>query len=373
MGRNAIRLGSVFGVELRIDYSWFIVFVLVTWTLAVQVFPGSHPGWSLAAYWGIGVATAMLFFVSVVAHELAHSFVSQAHGVPVKDITLFIFGGAAQITEEPKRARDEFFMALAGPATSLVAAAIFGAIWFVSRSGSEVLNALSGWLASINVSLAVFNLIPGFPLDGGRVFRAVVWSITGDLRKATAIAATLGRVVAYLFIFVGVWQVFSGNVGNGLWIGFIGWFLENAATTSYRRVALQDMLKGHTVREVMREDCSPVPPQLTLDLLVDQVMLPTGRRCFPVVEGEVVRGLITLHRIKQVPRGRWPQTHVRDVMIPESELKTVKPDDELTLVFDRMTSEDINQFPVMSDGRLLGTVGRDNILAFLRTRQELGV
>jgi len=373
MLRNTLSVGRVFGIELKIDYSWFIIFALMAWSLAGYYFPQTHPGWPTGSYWGMGVITALLFFTSVVAHELAHSFVSQAYGVPVRDITLFIFGGAAQITEEPKSARAEFLMALAGPATSLVIAGLFGLLWLVSLSINPLLHALTRWLALINVGLAFFNLIPGFPLDGGRVFRAIVWAVTGNLRRATQIATGLGRVVAYGFIFWGIWQIFGGNWANGLWIGFIGWFLENAATASYRRVALQEMLAGHTAREVMMTDCPRIPRGLPLDVLVDQVVLPSGRRCFPVVQGDQVRGLLTLHRIKKVPRERWATTQVDEVMIPLADLKTVRPDDELTVIFERMTAEDVNQFLVMENGRLLGMVARDNVLAFLRTRAELGL
>ncbi len=370
---NTLSLGRIFGIELKLDYSWFIIFALVAWSLASYYFPTTHPGWSVGIYWAMGAITALLFFASVVAHELAHSFVSQAQGIPVRDITLFIFGGAAQISEEPKSAVNEFLMALAGPATSLVIAVLFGLLWLISQPLSPLLHALTGWLAWINVALAVFNLIPGFPLDGGRVFRAIVWAITGNLRRATQIATGLGRVVAYGFIFWGIWQIFGGNWADGLWIAFIGWFLENAATASYRRVALQDMLAGHVAREVMMTDCPHVPRRLTLDVLVDQVVLPSGRRCFPVTENDRVFGLLTLHRIKKVPRSQWTTTRVEDVMIPLADLKTVQPDDELVDVFERMTAEDVNQFPVMDSGRLLGMVARDNVLAFLRTRSELGL
>ncbi len=375
MMRNTLGLGRVFGIQIKLDYSWFIVFTLVVWSLADHYFPTTHPGWPERTYWAMGVVTALLFFTSVVLHELAHSFVSQAQGVPVHDITLFIFGGAAQISEEPRSARDEFLMALAGPATSLVVAALFGALWFASLSGYPLLHALAGWLAWINGALALFNLIPGFPLDGGRVFRAIVWAATGNLRQATQIATGLGRVVAYGFIFWGLWQLFGGNWADGLWMAFIGWFLLNAATASYQRVALQEMLAGHTAREVMMTDCPNIPRGLTIDMLVDQVVLPSGRRCFPVTEGDRVFGLLTLHLIKKVPRKRWATTRVEEVMIPLAELQTVMPDDELSVVFERMTAEDINQFPVMDAqrARLLGMVARDNMLAFLRTRAELGL
>jgi len=264
-------------------------------------------------------------------------------------------------------------MALVGPLTSLAIAALFGLLWLASGTVNPLLHALAVWLAGINLSLALFNLIPGFPLDGGRMFRAIVWAATGDLRRATWIATRLGRLVAYGFIFWGVWQLFSGNWANGLWISFIGWFLENAATASYRRVTLQEMLAGHTARELMMTDCPHISPRMTLDLLVDQVVLPSGRRCFPVEEGGQLYGLLTLHGIRKVPRGKWANTRVGKVMIPRPELKTVLPDDKLNVVFDRMAAEDVNQFVVMEDERLLGMVARDKLLNFIRVRVELGL
>lgn len=366
---NTLRLGRLFGIELKLDHSWFIIFVLLVWSLSGEYFPKIHPGWSTEVYWAMGVVTALLFFASVVAHELAHSFVSQAQGVPVRDIALFIFGGAAHISEEPKSARHEFLMALAGPAASLVLAALFGLLWLVSLTASPLLHALAGWLAWINLALGLFNLIPGFPMDGGRVFRAIVWSITGNLQRATQIAASLGGLVAYGFIFWGIWQIFNGNWANGLWVSFIGWFIANASTASYQQVALRELLAGHTVRKVMMTDCPHLLPRLTLDVVADHVVLPSGRRCFPVVEHEQLRGLLTLHRIKKVPRDRWTTTRVEDVMIPLAELKTVRSEDELVTVFKQMTAEDINQFPVVDGaGQVVGMVARDNVLAFLRIR-----
>ncbi len=366
---NTLRLGRLFGIELKLDYSWFIIFVLMTWSLAGHYFPMIHPGWPVRVYWVMGVVTALLFFASVMAHELAHSFVSQAQGVPVRDITLFIFGGAARISQEPKSAQHEFLMALAGPVASLVIAILFGLVWLVSEPISPLLHALAAWLGWINLALALFNLIPGFPLDGGRVFRAIVWSITGNLRRATLITVELGKVVTFGLIFWGMWQILNGNWANGLWISFIGWFVANASAANYQRVALHELLAGHTVRKVMMTDCPHLLPRLTLDVVVDHVVLPSSRRCFPVVEKDQLRGLLTLHRIKEVPRAQWTTTRVEDVMIPLAELKMVQPDDGLATVFERMTAEDINQFPVVdAEGRLLGMVARDNVLAFLRIR-----
>lgn len=373
MTGNTLRLGRILGIEIKLDYSWFVVFVLVTWSLAGQLFPSSYPGWSRTAYWLVGLLTSLLFFGSVVAHELAHSLISERYGVPVHDITLFIFGGAAHISDEPKSARGELAMALVGPATSLLLSGVFGLLWFVTRGTPSYLHAISGWLGGINLTLAVFNLIPGFPLDGGRVFRAIVWALTGNLRLATRVATGVGRVIAFAFILFGVAQIFAGNLANGLWIAFIGWFLENASANTYRYLALREMLAGHKVSEIMTTECAHIPSSLTVESLVNDLLLPTGRRCFPVEEEGRVRGLVTVHRIQQLARQEWPTTRVDQIMIPRDQLKTVRPDDELYDVLHRMTTEDVNQLIVVDRDELLGLVARDRLLNYIHLRGELGV
>ncbi len=366
MSGGALRLGRVLGFEIRLDYSWFIIFVLVTWSLAVGYLPESHPDWSIGTYWLIGAVTSVLFFASVLIHELAHSTVSRLQGVPVHDITLFIFGGASHISREPRRPRDEFFMALVGPASSLVLAALLAALWAASFAWEGPLHASFGWLAQINLILGVFNLVPGFPLDGGRVLRAIVWSATGSLKRATRIVSYVGSVVAYGLIFWGILQVFNGNLFGGLWMAFIGWFLKDAAAGSYQQVALQEVLAGHKVTEIMMTDCPKLPPHLTLDTVVEHAILPSGRRCFPVQDNGRIYGLLTLHNIKDVPRDRWTTTRVEEVMIPAERLKTLGPDDELNTAMERMAAEDVNQLPVVADGQLLGIVARENVLWFLQ-------
>jgi Zn-dependent protease/CBS domain-containing protein len=373
MTGNALRLGRVLGIEIKIDYSWFIIFVLVTWSLAAQLFPDLYPGWSRTAYWLVGLITALLFFGSVLAHELAHSVVSQRHGIPVTDITLFIFGGASHISDEPKTARGELTMALVGPGTSLLLSALFAVLWLLTRGTGGYLYAISAWLAGINLSLGVFNLIPGFPLDGGRVFRAIVWAITGNLRLATRLATSVGRLVAFGFILLGVGLIFAGNLANGLWIAFIGWFLENASANTYRLLAVHDMLAGHTVSEVMTKECAHIPAGMTVDRFVNDVLLPTGRRCFPVEEGGHVQGLVTVHRIQQLPRQQWSLTPVDQVMVPREELKTVGPNDALSDAFDRLARDDVNQLVVVEGDELLGLVSRDQLLNYIHMRGQLRV
>ncbi|MCL0092319.1 site-2 protease family protein [Dehalococcoidia bacterium] len=371
MLKAGIPLGSFHGISIRLHYSWFIVFALVTFALAANYFPIAYPHWSLTARVAVGLATSLLFFGSVLAHELAHSLVAQAAGIRVHSITLFILGGLAQIAQEPGRPNVEFRVALAGPATSLALGVLFGAISIAAAGISEPLVAASAWLGWINIVLAVFNLIPGFPLDGGRVLRSIIWRRTGNLRSATRIASAIGRGVGYLFIFGGIWMVFQGNWG-GLWIAFIGWFIQNAAAGSYHQVVLQDMLQGHSVSEVMMRDCPAVPPELTLEELVDDYILGSGRRCFPVVEGNRALGLMTVHNVKQVPRDLWPTRTLGEAMTPLDRLKWVGPGEDLSSVLQLMSTEDVNQLPVVDEGNIVGMVARENLLAFIHTRAELG-
>ncbi len=367
--RNAIRLGKVFDIDILVDFSWLLIFILVTWSLADQYLIMQR-AWSPALRWVMALATSLLFFASVLAHELAHSLVSIAQGVPVPRITLFIFGGAAQISKEPQRARDEFLVALVGPLTSLMLAAGFGAIWLITREVNLVVNAVAGWLAGINVGLGLFNLLPGFPLDGGRALRAVVWGVTKDLRRATQVAVSGGVLMSWFLIFSGLRQVFNGNWADGLWITFIGWFLQGASIQQGEVVVVNDLLKGHTAREVQMTDCPHVLKQLSLDLFVEHVAIPSGQRCFAVIEGDEFLGLLMLHRVQGVPRDKWKTMRVADVMIPREQLVTVRLDEDLPQVLEEMARADVNQLPVLEDSKFLGIVTRGNIIAFLRAHGE---
>jgi len=344
---------------------------LVTWALATGYFPTAYPNWNQATYWGIGVATSLLFFLSVLAHELSHSVIAQAAGIPVKSITLFVFGGVSQISKEPERPAVEFRMALAGPLSSLVIAGIFWGIHIAVQDTSEPLGGLTFWLAWINAVLAGFNLIPGFPLDGGRVLRSIIWWRSNNLVNATRVASTIGRAMGYLFIFGGIFWIFWGNWFNGLWIALIGWFLENAAAGSYQQVAFQDILRGHKVSEVMTRECPAVSPKLTIEQLVHEYVLNSGRRCFPVVEDSQLLGLITLNDIKEVSREHRLTKTVKETMTPLEKLKSVQPNDDLANVLQLLTTEDINQLPVIENKNIVGMIARDNLLSFIRTRSEL--
>ena len=373
MLKGGIPIGKVFGISLRLNYSWFIVFVLVTWALSTSYFPSQYPGWNLTTRIAAGVATSFLFFGSVLAHELMHSIIAQRNGIPVRAITLFIFGGVSEITEEPKQPGTEFRIALAGPLTSLVVGGIFWLIWFWLRDTTDFVPAIAFWLGLINVFLAGFNLVPGFPLDGGRVLRSLLWWRSGNIRSATRTASNIGRGVGYLFIFAGIWLIFLGNWFNGLWLAFIGWFLENAAVGSYRQLALRDMLQGHKVSEVMTRECLTVSPGLTIEQLVNEHILAFGRRCFPVSADGTVLGLVTIHNVRTVPRDRWNSTTVKEVMVPLESTKWVKPDQDLSTILGMLTEGDINQVPVVENKNIIGMVSRDNLLSFVSVRGELGM
>ena len=373
MLKAGVPIGRFFGISIKLHYSWFIIFGLVTWALATGYFPVSYPEWDTATYWGIGLATSLLFFLSVLAHELSHSVVAQAAGIPVKAITLFIFGGVSQISREPGQPNVEFRMALAGPLSSLILGGIFWGIHVAAKGTSEPLAALAFWLAWINAVLAGFNLIPGFPMDGGRVLRSIIWWRSKNLRSATRVAATIGRGMGYAFIFGGIFWIFWGNWFNGLWVALIGWFLENAAAGSYQQVALQDMLRGHRVNEVMTRDCPVVSPKLTIEQLVHDYILGSGRRCFPVVNDGRILGLVTLNDIKGVSKELRHTKTVQETMTPLEKLKWVKPGDDLSDVLQMLTTEDINQVPVVENNTIVGMVARDNLLSFIKTRTELGM
>lgn len=375
MIRNALRLGRIWGIEIGIDWSWFLVFALVTWTLSAHVFPLEYRG-SPSVYWLTGVLTSLLFFASVLAHELGHSVVALRTGLPVRSITLFIFGGVAQIAREPSRPSQEFLIAVAGPLVSVALGTLFGLLAQAAPSPSP-LGALAGWLARINFLLALFNLLPGFPMDGGRIVRAALWGVTGDLLRATRIASWAGRGIAYLIMLAGVLLAFlRGDWLSGLWFVFIGLFLENAASASYQQLALREALRRHRAREVLHpvDGLVVVPPDLPLEALVQEYILRTGRRCFPVIDAYgQLRGIVTLHHVKEIPREAWASTTVGEAMTPREQVVKVSPDTPLDALLERMSVDGVNQVLVVEDGRFRGLVSRDQLVEFMKTRAELGV
>jgi len=311
------RIAKIGRLSIQIDGSWVIIFALVTWSLAVSYFPQQYRGWSPFLYWSLGLATSLLFFASVLGHELAHSLVALWQGIEVESITLFIFGGVARITEEMKSPLMEVLLAFAGPLASLTFSAFFAFVWAFGRLFmAPPLAALARYLSIINGMVALFNLIPGFPLDGGRILRAGVWWFTGDLRGATRLASGVGQGVAFLLIFVGVWSLFRGDLGNGLWLVFIGWFLHDAAGSSYRQLLVRDILREMKVGDLMSRDFQPVKSGIPLSRLVDEYILRLRDHAYPVVDEGELLGIICLHDVKAVPRERWPTTTVEETMTP---------------------------------------------------------
>jgi len=376
--RGSMRIGKILGIPIWINYTWFIIFIFIVTTLALYYFPWYYPSsapgsWSPLTYWGLGVATSLLFFASLIVHELAHSIVCVRNGIPVKSITLFIFGGIARISREATRPTTELAMAAAGPLASVAIAALFGGIWWLTRDTVEPLAAMAYYLALINAILAAFNMIPGYPLDGGRMFRSIMWWKTGNYKKATHIASITGRGIGYLFIVGGIFIMFYFGLWiNGLWFAFIGWFLNNAASGGYRQALLREALQGFTARDLMIRDCPTVPPELTLRELVQAHILYTGRLFFLVSDHGRLMGSLTLQSIKAVPQERWDYTTVGQAMTPVKEMKLVHPADEAVSVLERMNEEDIEQLPVVDGERVVGLITRDSLLHFIRIRSELG-
>jgi Zn-dependent protease len=327
----SIVLGRIAGIPIGVHYSWLLIAVLITLSLTA-FFGTTNPEWGAGVIWGAAVATALLFFVTLLAHELSHALVARARGLPVRSITLFALGGLAHLEKDAASARAEFWIAIAGPLTSIAiglgcitAARALG--WDFAGPAPDPPTAILGWLGSINLMLAVFNLIPGYPLDGGRILRAILWGWYADVDRATRQAALVGQSVATIFIVYGLLRAFSGAGLGGLWIAFIGWFLLNAARASYAEVTIMASLRNVRAGDVMARDCDTVAADTPLGTFVEEAMLRTGRRCFVVTrDGDgTVEGLITPQEVRTVDRRRWPEVSVGEAMRPLETLRTITP------------------------------------------------
>ena len=373
MFRHAIPIGCIFGISIDLDYSWFLVFALVTWALAVSYYPAEFKQGGVVEYWLMGAATAVMLFVSLLLHELGHSLVAKQYGIVAPRITLFVFGGVSEIATEPRSPRVEFWVASAGPIVSFALALIFWELQpFLAHA--QPLLALAKYLAILNFVLGVFNLVPGFPLDGGRIFRSILWGITGNFGRSSTIAAVTGRAFGFALIFAGAWLVLTGNVFNGLWLAFIGWFLEGAAASQDQLQVVKNLLSGHKVSEVMSRDFPRIPGNVTLQVLVEKNVLTQGRRSFVVANGQGSTGLITLSTIKEVPRASWPKTMASQVMIPLEKTVSIQPAAELWTALEKMGRDGVNQLPVLNGGggdRVVGMLSRDDLVHYLRVLQSL--
>ncbi len=367
-----IKLGRVWGVPVGLHTSWFLVFGLVTYSLAAGYFPVEYADLPEGAYWLLGALTATLFFASVLAHELGHVWVALREQVSVRGVTLFMFGGVAQIEDEPRTPGAEFRIAIAGPLVSLALALLFEVLYLLDRSISPYLAAPSLWLARINLILGVFNMLPGFPLDGGRVLRAVVWKLTGSQSRATHIAGGVGQLVAIGFMGLGAVQVLAGGVFNGLWLIFIGWFLNGAARSAIAHTAVRDRLRGITVGQVMTRDCVSVPGSFSIKELVEDRMMLRGQRCFFVADDDIVSGVITPNTLTLIPRERWATLTASDVVAGHAGHNPVTPLTDLVDALNVMDRQRVDQVAVVENRQVVGIVSRDQIVNVLRLRAELG-
>jgi Zn-dependent protease len=369
---SSVKLARIWGIPVGLHYSWFLIFFLLTWSLAAGYFPGEYPQLSMVWYVILGLVTTILFFGSVLAHELGHSYLALRNHIPVKGITLFIFGGVAQIAREPDTPGAEFRIAIAGPLVSLSLGLLFGLTWLAGQS-VPVLAAPSRYLMRINLILALLNMIPGFPLDGGRVLRALVWWVGKDFYRANRIAVFAGRVVAMGFIGLGVYAIFNGQFFNGIWLTFIGLFLQNAAASASSQTVVKRALTGITVSQVMNRNCRIVPALMTINQLVEEQVLTGGQRCFFVADEVGLRGLLTLREITTLPQRKWRYTTAEQVMVPIKKLVKISPSTELISALQKMDDANIAQVPVLEGEDLVGVLSRENIVHYLRTRAELGV
>jgi Zn-dependent protease/CBS domain-containing protein len=371
---QGFRLGSIFGFEIRVDLSWLLIFFLVLWTLSAGIFPTSYPGYSSATYFAMGIVATLLFFASLLAHELSHSFVARAKGIPVEDITLFIFGGVSRTRMDAETPGDEFQIAGVGPLVSLLLSGLFGLIWYVGVNfgWSVVFTGIFAYLAAINLALAIFNMLPGFPLDGGRVFRSLIWKYTGNLKKATKIASTGGKWLSYLLIAFGVLDMFAGAILGGLWLILIGWFLYNAAETSYEDLLLRTSLQGIRAREIMTPYPETVSPDIKLQELVDNYFLNRRYQSFPVAEDGHPVGIITLNQVKDIPREEWKYRTVKDTMVTTENGVTARPEEQMSKVLQKMQDSGVRRVLVIQNGLLQGIITANDLANWLQRQRDLG-
>lgn len=367
-----VALFRLFGFEVRVEPSWLIVVVLFAWSLSTSVFPASSPGLARSTYWWLGIAGTVCLFASVVFHELCHSLVARRYGLPIKGITLFIFGGVAEMDEEPPSARSEFLMALAGPASS----AFLGLLALGLRAGGEALGlprpftGLLSYVASINGSLAAFNIIPAFPLDGGRVLRSVLWSWRRDLRWATGIASWIGSALGTILIALGVLEVLLGNLVGGIWLVIIGLFVRNASRMSYQRVFVRQALEGELVSRFMKPDPVTVSPSTSLRELVEDYVYRYHYKMLPVVDGSVLVGCVTTRAVGVVPHEEWDRRTVGELTANCSSDNTIAPTADAMAALSKMSQTGNSRLMVVDNERLVGVITLKDMLTFLNLKVE---
>lgn len=368
---GGIRIARIAGIDILVHPSWFLVLALITWSLSEGLFREEHPDWEPAAAWVAGIITSLLLFTSLLMHEFSHCIVARWRGLEVKSITLFIFGGVSALKGEPREPADELRIAVIGPATSFALAALF-AIAGLGLWGTGA-DTAAFYLAVINAILGVFNLLPGFPLDGGRVLRAALWARSGSLFQATRTAAQIGGGIAFVLMGGGVLIALTGAFLSGVWLIVIGWFLRSQADASYSQLVAQNILEKTPITAVMESDYTPVHPQTTLLSLLQDYVLQHNARYYPVsVDGDL-RGLMSVSDLGRLPRDQWGERTVGEAMTPASRLHTLTPNDNLSRAADLIASTNVNQLPVLEDGHLVGFVTRAGVIRAMQIRQEIGL
>jgi Zn-dependent protease len=367
--QGSLKLGGIAGIEIRVHYTWLFAFILIAWSLAQGYFPFSNAGLGAATYWILGVASALLLFGSVLVHELGHSLLAGARGLHVQSITLFIFGGVSSITKEASTAKDEFLIAVIGPLTSLVLAGLFWLAGEVLTAGTAI-AAVAGYLAFTNLLLAAFNIVPGFPLDGGRVLRSILWGTTGNLPRATRLASYVGQAVAFAMIGWGVSRLLGGDVFGGLWTAFIGWFLNSGAEASRQQQTVRAVLDAVPVTTVMDSSPAFAAPGLSVHDFVFEHTLQRGHRALAVVEAGQLVGIVSITDAKHLAQHAWKTTSVSEVMT-RSPLETLAPEADLSAALELMVEKGVHQLPIVRDGVLLGMLSRSDVMRYLQLGNEL--
>lgn len=370
---GSIRIGTIRGIPLQISATWLIIFVLFLWSFAASYYPDRYEGWTSQAYFAAALTTVVLFFASIILHELGHATIAARTGIRTRSITLLPIGGVAEIEREAQKPSEEFAIAIAGPITSLLLGGLFLGIHYLIRPISQPIGAITVYLGITNIFLALFNLLPGFPMDGGRVLRAIVWGATKSYGRGTRVAASVGSFVAYGFIFLGVTLVFRGEIANGVILAFIGWFILTSAQASVQQLAVQRGLDGVTVEQVMSRAFPTVQSWQTLAQVVQETLLAQNTRMAAVERNGQFAGLLTLADVMAVPQEQWGTARAEQVMVPMTRLAAAHPDEPALAALQRMQEGDYNQLPALKDGHMVGLLTRNDILRFLRLRESLHI
>lgn len=373
--RKQIELIRVFDIPIKLDLSWFIIVAFISWTLAAGYFPLKYPELDRSIHWVMGIFSAMLLFVSVLLHELSHSLIAKKNNIPIRGITLFIFGGVAEMTEEPPTAQSEIKMAVAGPICSGFLALFFYviSIFFTSFLLVIPLIGILKYLVFINLVLMIFNLLPGFPLDGGRILRAVIWNYTGDIKKATYTTSRIGSALGIFLIIFGFLNIFTGNFIGGLWFAFIGIFLKGAAETAYQQLMSGKLQHDIKISDIMTRNVVTIKDSTTIDKLIDDYFLRYRYNSYPVVSNGMLMGIVSIHDVKQIPREDWNRVNIRKILDSKIINLCVSPDEDANSAMSKMVKTGIGRIPVLDNGKLVGIISRRDIMQILQHKLGLNV